>query len=105
MSTATQTIVLDSLSIQVSRSKRAATVTWEGVGDSRSPGESLTRVTQQLCSTLKGCEVVVDYSGLEFVNSATIAPLIQFVRSLSTNECEVLVLFDGESDWQRTHML
>jgi anti-anti-sigma regulatory factor len=105
MSAVMQTIVLDALSIRVSRTKGNATVAWQGVSDSRSPGESLSRVTRQICTTLKRCEVVVDYSGLEFVNSATIAPLIQFVRSLSTNGCAVLVLFDADSDWQRTHML
>ena len=105
MSAATQTIVLDALSIKVSRSKREATVAWRGVSDSRSPADSLNPVTQHLCKTLRGCEVVVDYGGLEFVNSATIAPLIQFVRNLAANGCAVLVLFDSESDWQRTHML
>jgi hypothetical protein len=105
LSTTEETIVLDALSVRVSRSKRAATVAWEGVGDSRTPGNSLNPVTQKLCTRLKGCEVVVDFAGLEFVNSATIAPLIQFVRNLSSNGCPVVVVFDADSDWQRTHML
>jgi hypothetical protein len=99
-----QNISVEALTIRVSRSSGATTVAWGGTGDSRSPADALNPVTQRLCTTLKGGEVVVDFSGLEYVNSATIAPLMQFVRKLAASDCSVLVLFDAETDWQRTHM-
>jgi anti-anti-sigma regulatory factor len=100
-----QTYVLDALSIQVSKSGDSTTIAWHGVSDSRSPGISLQPVTQRLSASLKGREVVVDFRSLEFINSATIAPLIQFVRDLSTKGCAVLVLFDPDKDWQKAHYL
>jgi anti-anti-sigma regulatory factor len=102
---APQTFVLDALSIHVSQTGVGTTIAWHGVSDTRMPATTLQPLTQRLGANMKGGDVTVDFRPLEFINSATIAPLIQFVRDLSTNGCKVLVLFDPDKDWQKAHYL
>jgi hypothetical protein len=52
---------------------------------------------------MKGAEVTVDFSKLEYMNSATVSPLINFVKTLDGICTRILVLF-SETDWQRTHL-
>jgi hypothetical protein len=93
----------DGLSISVQRSKDMAVVVWRGVSDARSPSAFLRPVTEQLVPKLKGTKVTVDFRLLEYMNSATVAPLINFVKELDANGSPVTVLFT-DIDWQRVHM-
>jgi hypothetical protein len=94
----------DGLIINASRSTNGkGTVTWCGVSDSRTPGVFLRPVLRELSEKLKGAEVTVDFSKLEYMNSATVSPLINFVKALDGTCSRTLVLF-SETDWQRTHL-
>jgi len=93
----------DELSISVQRSKDAAVVVWPGISDARNPGAFLKPMAEDLVPKLKGTRVTVDFRLLEYMNSATVAPLINFVKSLDANGSPVTVVFSG-SDWQRVHM-
>jgi hypothetical protein len=52
---------------------------------------------------MKGAEVTVDFTKLEYMNSATVSPLINFVKALDGTCKRIMVLF-SETDWQRTHL-
>ncbi|HEX6272822.1 MAG TPA: hypothetical protein VFZ53_07280 [Polyangiaceae bacterium] len=93
----------DELSISVQRSRGSAIVVWRGVSDARNPGEFLKPMAERLVPQLKGTKVTVDFRLLEYMNSATVAPLINFVKSLDANGARVTVVF-SEIDWQRVHM-
>ncbi len=93
----------DGLIINASRANGKGTVAWSGVSDSRTPGNFLRPVLKDISDKLKGAEVTVDFSKLEYMNSATVSPLINFVKTLDGACKRILVLF-SETDWQRTHL-
>ncbi len=93
----------EGLSIVVSKSDLRATVTWKGVSDSQRPGDFLDPLIEGLAPQLKSAVVTVDLTGMEYLNSATIPPLIRLIRQLATNGDPVIVLFSN-ADWQQTHM-
>jgi hypothetical protein len=93
----------DGLVISASRVNGRGTVAWCGVSDSRTPGIFLRPVLRDLSEKMKGAEVTVDFTKLEYMNSATVSPLINFVKSLDSACSRIVVVF-SETDWQRTHM-
>jgi hypothetical protein len=94
---------LDRLVINASRGATRGTVTWSGVSDSQNPGVLLRPILQDVLDKMKGAEVTVDFTRLSYMNSATVSPLIQFVKALDTASSRALVVF-ADSDWQRTHL-
>ena len=93
----------DGLVISASRVNGKGTVAWCGVSDSRTPGLFLRPVLRDLLEKMKGAEVTVDFTKLEYMNSATVSPLINFVKALDGTCKRIMVLF-SETDWQRTHL-
>jgi hypothetical protein len=93
----------DGLVINASRTNGRGTVAWCGISDSRTPGIFLRPVLRELSEKMKGAEVTVDFTKLEYMNSATVSPLINFVKALDGGCTRTLVLF-SETDWQRTHL-
>jgi anti-anti-sigma regulatory factor len=91
----------DGLTISVSVKGSKAKVEWKGTSDARSPSAFLTPLLQDLSSKLKSCNVTVDFTGLEYMNSATVMPLIGFIRQLDRNGQPIVVMF-RDVDWQRT---
>ena len=93
----------DGLVISASRANGKGTIAWCGVSDSRTPGIFLRPVLREVSEKMKGAEVTVDFTKLEYMNSATVSPLINFVKTLDGIFTRILVLF-AETDWQRTHL-
>ena len=93
----------DGLIINASRTNGRGTVAWCGVSDSRTPALFLRPVLRDLTEKMKGAEVTVDFTKLEYMNSATVSPLINFVKTLDVSCTRILVLF-SQTDWQRTHL-
>ena len=93
----------DGLIISASRANGKGKVAWRGISDSRTPGIFLRSVLRDLSEKMKGVEVTVDFTKLEYMNSATVSPLINFVKTLDGACTSILVLF-AETDWQRTHL-
>jgi len=93
----------DGLIISASRANGKGRVAWRGISDSRTPGIFLRPVLRDLSEKMKGAEVTVDFSRLEYMNSATVSPLINFVKTLDGTCTRILVLF-AQTDWQRTHL-
>jgi hypothetical protein len=93
----------DGLIISASRTNATGKVAWCGISDSRTPGIFLRPVLRDLSEKMKGAEVTVDFTRLEYMNSATVSPLINFVKTLDGACQRILVLF-SDADWQRTHL-
>jgi hypothetical protein len=93
----------DGLCIQMERAAGQVTVSWLGVSDSRSPAAFLNPIIEEITRSVAGSQVTVDFTRLEYMNSATVTPLISLVKSLDQAKAQVLLLF-AEVDWQRTHL-
>jgi len=93
----------DGLVINASRGTARGMVAWVGVSDSQTPGVFLRPILKDVIDKMKGAEVTFDLTKLEYMNSATVSPLIQFVKALDGSCTRIVVLF-SQADWQRTHL-
>jgi hypothetical protein len=93
----------DGLVISASRSNARGTVAWAGISDSQTPAMFLRPVLKDVLDKMKGADVTLDFTKLEYMNSATVSPLIQFVKALDGACAHTRVLF-SQADWQRTHL-
>jgi anti-anti-sigma regulatory factor len=91
------------LVITLTRTGMDAAVTWAGESDTRNPGAFLNPLMSRLAKELAGLSVTIDFSGLTYMNSATVAPLITCIKSFDSSAASVLVSF-SDMDWQRTHV-
>lgn len=73
---------------------------WTGKTDEPNPQLSLTPYLNGLVEGLKGSELFIDFKKLEYMNSSTIPPLIQFIKKLETNEVTTTIVYDANSNWQ-----
>jgi len=95
-------IQLDTLTISVAKSATRATIAWKGTSDSRNPGAALNPALERLVQSVESFDVTVDFTELEYMNSATIAPLMELIRKLDTSCKSVQVVF-LDAGWQCTH--
>ncbi|MGA9524324.1 MAG: hypothetical protein WBV82_22910 [Myxococcaceae bacterium] len=91
----------DGLTIAVKDDPANATVDWLGTSDSRDPTQVLSPYLDSLVDELKGKSVTVDFRKFEYMNSATVSPLINFVKKLDANGIRTTLIFDGSLNWQR----
>src|SRR4029079_1426643 len=108
----------DGLIISASRANARGKVSCSVVSDSRTPGIFLRPVLRDLSEKMKGAEVTVDFTKLEYMNSATVSPLINFVKTRYVSCTRILIVsvqtldvtgtrilvFFAQPDWQRTHL-
>jgi hypothetical protein len=93
----------EGLTVHATRHDHAATIAWTGESDARSPGDFLNPLMTRLVKEFSGLNITIDFSGLTYMNSATVAPLIVCIKSFDGAAESVLVVF-SDMDWQRTHV-
>lgn len=91
------------LEIVLSRSGNVGTMAWRGSSDSRSPGEFLESVFRRAIEHAPRCELVIDFTALEFMNSSTVSPIIAFLKDANLKRIQCRVVF-SDAEWQRPHM-
>jgi hypothetical protein len=102
MTTETQRFDEDGLVVKVLADEPSVHIKWEGVSDSRDPGTKLGQFLQEITPSLKERDVTIDFRSLEYVNSATVSPIVQFVKDLDGKTKSVTLLFNTSIFWQRT---
>jgi hypothetical protein len=91
------------LVIALSRIGNIGTMAWLGTSDSRDPSEFLEPVFRRALEKLQDCQLIIDFSGLEFMNSSTVSPIIALLKNIDSKGITCSVQF-SDVDWQRTHM-
>ena len=102
MSTGTRSLQLDDLTIQVVHEGDTVTMTWFGTSEIQAPAQSLSPFLMDVITGLQGQNVVVDFRAVEYLNSATLWPVLQMLRALNDRQLSTKVLFDPTSESQRT---
>jgi hypothetical protein len=103
MSGASERFQHDTLTIDVTHTGGAVRIVWRGESDIREPSEALVPFLLRLADGLKARRVTIDFRKFAYMNSATVSPIIQFVRRLDTNGAETVILYDRVVDWQRVN--
>lgn len=94
------------LTISVSTSAQGVTsIAWQGTSDAREPGLELTPFLTKIAEELSGGAVEVDFRKLEYMNSATVSPIIHFARALDSHGVKARLLYDAGIGWQRVNFV
>jgi hypothetical protein len=91
------------LVIAFEQSADQASMTWRGVSDSRNPDEFLEPVFRHVLFKAQGCQLEIDFTELEFMNSSTVSPIISLLKKLDAAKISTSVIF-SDVDGQQTHM-
>ena len=76
---------------------------WEGTSDARDPASLLNPMLKQITDTMTRGPVSIDLRKLEYINSASVGPLLGFIRALDSKSISTIVVYDTDVDWQRIH--
>jgi len=88
------------LKININIEDKKAFMTWLGQSDSRNPASELNPYLDSLVDELKTAELTIKFNDLEYMNSSTVPPIIQFLKKLNTSEIKTLITYNAESKWQ-----
>ncbi len=88
------------LKIVFNKSGNEVSMAWMGQSDERNPSEILNPYLAGLIESLVGQDLVIEFGKLEFMNSPTVPPIIQFIKKLDTNEIKTTIQYDSQSKWQ-----
>lgn len=93
----------DELRIEVLENEGGVLVKWSGASDSPEPSKILFPFLDRLADESVGKPLTVDLRELQFMNSATVAPMLKFVRQLERLHIATRLVYDAEAQWQRVH--
>ena len=93
----------DGLSISVSSSATTGTVRWTGMCDAREPEAFLGPFLKNVARALQGKTVTVDFREFEYMNSATVSPILQFIKLLDATFTPTILVYDTRVGWQRVN--
>ena len=77
-----------------------AIMNWLGQSDSRNPGAELNPYLDSLVEEMEGLELTINFADLEYMNSSTVSPIIQFLKKLNAQEIQTEVTYKAASKWQ-----
>lgn len=105
MTFAEETFTSSELTISVKEQDGEIHVAWLGTSDARDPARELTPFLTGLAGRVAGRSVNVDFRKLEYMNSGTVSPIIQFARALDTSASKTRLLYDTKVGWQRVNFI
>ena len=93
------------LVIVLSHSPGEATMSWHGSSDARNPAEFLEPIFRHVVAVSRGRRrtVTVDLTKLEYMNSSTVSPIINLLKTLNAEGIKSRVVF-SDAEWQQVHM-
>ena len=89
-----------SLAIRLNQTGSKTLMSWMGQSDDRNPSLSLNPYLDRLAENLKGTELTIRFAQLEYMNSSTVPPIIQFMKKLDTDGVRTVITYDARSKWQ-----
>jgi hypothetical protein len=92
----------DNLQIKVAESADLVVVAWRGESDARNPRETLGPYLTELASRFASRTVRVTFADLAYMNSATVLPIMDFLKELSQQATKVTVEYRQDLQWQVT---
>lgn len=92
---------IDLLKLNVTLDEDEVNVTWHGSGDLVAPTQDLRPWLDALVAEVGGRTLMFDFSALAYMNSRTIAPLLQVLKSADEAGVFTTLLFDTAQPWQR----
>jgi hypothetical protein len=78
-------------------------VFWRGKSNERNPGKELAGFFASLleAARVRRAPLEFHFGAMEYVNSATLTALVQFIEQCRSAAVKLTVIFDAERKWQR----
>jgi hypothetical protein len=101
MSAENEHFVFEDLSIHVTYDGEMATIAWRGMSEIPDPELSVGPFLRRLLGSLHGKKVTVDFRELDYMNSATLQPVLKLVKELNQRSIDTTVTYNSTMEWQR----
>lgn len=92
-------VTFGALRLVIDESGERTTLSFLGRSDDRNPSNTLNPFFDKFVNDLKG-ELNVDFKDLEFMNSSTVLPLLQFIKKLEKKGVKSFFFYSKDSRWQ-----
>lgn len=89
------------LLIKIEEDGELVRVIWSGVSDDMAPGKVINPYLSSLLESIGKRKVSIELYPLEFMNSSTVPPIIQFIKLCSNKNLDILILYSESKEWQR----
>jgi hypothetical protein len=101
MSAENQTLEVEELKIQLATEGGKSRITWYGTSELQDPAASIGGFLRGLIPNIQNKHVVMDFRPLEYMNSATLQPLLLVLKEYNAAEIQTEILYDPNVEWQR----
>jgi len=101
MNTGNEDFDFEELSIRVRYEGDSATIVWQGISEIQDPELIVGPFLQRLLTSLRVKKITVDFRALDYMNSATLQPVLKLVKELNQRSMHTTVLYSNEIEWQR----
>lgn len=75
-------------------------ISWRGVFDALNPHQTLGEFLWKQHEALRHKDVLIDFSKMEFLNSATLSVMLRFVKELDAIIQKLTLKFNTAESWQ-----
>lgn len=93
------------LTVRRTQTKKQYVLSWSGECDFRNPSEILTPLLNSFLPELRDRQLVLDFRELYFMNSASVTPILAFVKSICSKDVPVHLIYSASLSWQRSTAL
>lgn len=93
----------DGLSVVIRQAGSGWVIRWSGESDTRNPQDFIKPIVDYMLDHMKSGSIVIDFTGLTFMNSSTVSPIIGMLKALNANSIDTRVEFSN-TEWQQTHL-
>lgn len=90
------------LSIRHATTQLRYTLFWHGECDFRNPSEALGPTLRGVLPELRERRLVLDFRGLNFMNSSSVSPILMFIKAACSRGIPVHLVYNVNLSWQRT---
>lgn len=92
----------DRLTISHATTPSRYTLFWRGECDFRDPTEALGPTLRGVLPELRDRRLVLDFRGLNFMNSSSVSPILMFIKAACSRGIPVHLIYNVNLSWQRT---
>ena len=96
-----------SLRIEVVESTQNIKMIFYGKSKARSPEDFLNAIILEVINKARPeqKDIILDFYNLEFINSATVAPIIKLWAKLKSAGIRLIIEYNGNLKWQKTSFM
>jgi hypothetical protein len=75
-------------------------IVWKGKSEARDPSALINPYLNDIFDKLKGKDLEMIFTELQYMNSSTVPPIIQFIKKLEEGKVKAVIKYSKDSKWQ-----